>query len=618
MDLRCFICLEAVESLKVLKNHIRNQHTIFSSKVLQCNQGNPACQRTFSSHHNLYKHISKEHLYFKQPSRLYEISESLDEDYIDLNYPNSVTDYSVSVGGDEENFNVHEFEFLLSMYATPNMNRKNIADILSGVRTLMAGKFHHEDSFMNIETEAKFLNAMKVKRLTLQHKSLKFAYSPTLTNKNNMHVLKSKPVSCEVVSIEDLFKLIFSAPIILQAAKKYMSSFSPGICDIKDGTIASEWPENVLPYVIFYDEIECGNPLGAQKGLNKIGILMLSLRCFSTQMYSKLDNIYLLAAIPPHTKQYLNDIMGYFTSEIRLLQEEGIFFNGEKVYFKLIGICGDNLGQHQILGFVESFSANFPCISCKCTKTECRTGTTIDRSKLRSIENYNEDIELNDPSKTGLKFRSVLNEIPGFHVTQNVLFDMMHDCLEGVFNFGLAQIIHYIVENDMVSVSILNALIEKFPFGSKAIKPPTLKLRDIREKKLPLGAAQTCSLTFYLGLIIGHMMPENNPVWEYYLVLHQISIIVSYKTISLDYTEYLENLITTHHKMYMDVFKTHLRPKHHHLLHYKDTILKFGPLSHYWGMRFEGKNHEIKLYTQSMMSRVNLAKSIMIKDSHRI
>ena len=36
-----------------------------------------------------------------------------------------------------------------------------------------------------------------------------------------------------------------------------------------------------------------------------------------------------------------------------------------KDFFLFLGIVGDNLGLHQLMNFVESFSSNFPCRMCK-------------------------------------------------------------------------------------------------------------------------------------------------------------------------------------------------------------------------------------------------------------
>jgi len=60
--------------------------------------------------------------------------------------------------------------------------------------------------------------------------------------------------------------------------------------------------------------------------------------------------------------------------ELVSLQEEGIMIciDGKeiKIYFSLGLVLGDNLGLNSILGFVESFSANFYCQICRSPKQE--------------------------------------------------------------------------------------------------------------------------------------------------------------------------------------------------------------------------------------------------------
>lgn len=66
------------------------------------------------------------------------------------------------------------------------------------------------------------------------------------------------------------------------------------------------------------------------------------------------------------------------------------------VYFSLALIIGDNLGLHSILGFTESFMANYPCRFCKCSKIECNYQTVQNDNELRNEDNYSSDIVMNN------------------------------------------------------------------------------------------------------------------------------------------------------------------------------------------------------------------------------
>ncbi|XP_041475762.1 uncharacterized protein LOC121424221 [Lytechinus variegatus] len=59
-------------------------------------------------------------------------------------------------------------------------------------------------------------------------------------------------------------------------------------------------------------------------------------------------------------------------------------------------VIGDNLGLHESLGFVGSFSANYPCRFCKAPKEIIRRQLTPDSALLRSKETFHEDLALDD------------------------------------------------------------------------------------------------------------------------------------------------------------------------------------------------------------------------------
>ena len=85
---------------------------------------------------------------------------------------------------------------------------------------------------------------------------------------------------------------------------------------------------------------------------------------------------------------------------------------------------------------------------------------------LHNLHNYAEDLVLNDPASTGIKFPCVFNTFPNYHVTYNVIFDLMHDVLEGVCNFGMLEVIDYLVGKGYITVHLLDNLIQCFPFSN--------------------------------------------------------------------------------------------------------------------------------------------------------
>ena len=58
----------------------------------------------------------------------------------------------------------------------------------------------------------------------------------------------------------------------------------------------------------------------------------------------------------------------------------------------------------------------------------------------------------------------VFNSIPNYHDTYNVIFDLMHDLLEGVCKFGMLELINYLLGKGYFTVHLSDNLIRSFPF----------------------------------------------------------------------------------------------------------------------------------------------------------
>ncbi|KYN17821.1 hypothetical protein ALC57_09897, partial [Trachymyrmex cornetzi] len=67
----------------------------------------------------------------------------------------------------------------------------------------------------------------------------------------------------------------------------------------------------------------------------------------------------------------------------------------------------NNLGIHSICGLSEGFNANYPCRMCKHHRNEIAALTSLDINKLRTVQNYANDVLLQDLSLTGIKEKCV-------------------------------------------------------------------------------------------------------------------------------------------------------------------------------------------------------------------
>lgn len=159
-----------------------------------------------------------------------------------------------------------------------------------------------------------------------------------------------------------------------------------------------------------------------------------------------LKNIFIAALFKSKdVKNCGNDISFYKLIDIfNDIESNGIEIvtrNGkQKVYFCLGLIVGDNLALNSVLGFSRSFSSSYFCRLCKIEKTESKVKCEEDCSILRNLTNYNDDLNLNSPEKTGIGENSIFNKINKFHVVENFYADLLHDVLEGVLKYDL---MHY-------------------------------------------------------------------------------------------------------------------------------------------------------------------------------
>ena len=621
----CFICDITLSSYKFLVHHVSKNHVLSSCKQLTCKQN--GCLRVFQSAKSLYRHIRVSHatnVSLAAASGLVGSKVSIEP--FEETRPDAATlQYGLSENhagsGDEEMleddeslsdmYDIDEIAYILKMFAQPNLNRKNIFTIVESTKALLESKIGTEsNSFKNLETEHKLQKALSKLNLWLQPTKFVLNYVESVSKIQGKDSVKMRSVDCEVFSLKDLFKMILEVPHILEIAKQNMSSKTDSLNDIKDAHLLKDLPKDCFPYILFYDEVETGNPLGSHRGVHKMGMIYVSLRCFPPHFYSRLSNIFVYMVIPASANFYLSDILHRIVEDATELSNNGIHIGNSTYKFRLIGITGDNLGQHQLTGFVTGFTANFPCRVCRAPREVCQTSCSEDESLLRNEENYAEDVLINDVSRTGIKQDCVLNNIPDYHLTRNYIFDIMHDVLEGVANFGMCAVLLYYINEKVFSLEILNERIRLHSFGIHANRPPLVKFKNLEKDDLSYSASEMLNLVLHLSLIVGDVVPNDCMVWQYYLTLRKIVTILLLKSISESYINYLDVLISEHHSMYMNLFKRNLKPKHHFMLHYKRALLNTGPLCHNWAMRFESKNFQMKLFSQVIRSRVNLAKSI--------
>lgn len=136
-----------------------------------------------------------------------------------------------------------------------------------------------------------------------------------------------------------------------------------------------------------------------------------------------------------------------------------------------------------------------------------------DAVELRSKDNYQPHVSLNEPSKTGVKEDSCLNQLRYFHVTENISVDIMHNILEGIAPLEVKLMLqHLIYEEKMITLEQLNDWIASFQYGYGNVKnKPSviLKLRS-SDNAIKQTASQMWCLLLALSFLLGDLVDRKN------------------------------------------------------------------------------------------------------------
>lgn len=167
----------------------------------------------------------------------------------------------------------------------------------------------------------------------------------------------------------------------------------------------------VLPLDVYFDDVEPDNQTGSHSSDHSLGVIYYRIPCIPQYLLSSLDNIFVACIfLSNHRKDHNREIFAPVIDELKDLETNGIVVQTESehtIYFALCHILGDNLGQHAVTGFVESFNADYYCRFCKEHKNTMRRQLRENILVLRNRVNYENDVLSNNVSQTGIKTRCI-------------------------------------------------------------------------------------------------------------------------------------------------------------------------------------------------------------------
>lgn len=229
---------------------------------------------------------------------------------------------------------------------------------------------------------------------------------------------------------------------------------------------------------------------------------------------------------------------------------------------------------------------------------------TLENSKiLRTVDNYSKHVS---EHSFGIVEKCIFNDIPGYHVINNTSVDPMHDILEGICRYDMAKILSNLIDKEkFFTIDILNERMSTISSSSDKNVTPALKHEAIKNEKIILTASEMHYLVDNLVISVGDLIPLENPTWELYLMMRQITNIVLLDIISDKIIDFFSFTVSQYLKLYLELFQGKLRFKHHNLLHYGQLMRKFGPLKYMSSIRFEGKHKMFKNNSKVVTSRKN-------------
>ncbi|XP_033222722.1 uncharacterized protein LOC117176577 [Belonocnema kinseyi] len=370
---------------------------------------------------------------------------------------------------------------------------------------------------------------------------------------------------------------------------------------------------------MFFDAYETGNGMGAHCGAHNLGAAYTILHSIPPICRSSLQNIF-LAMLFHHDdlkKSGNSAVFSNFIDEFNYLVETGklvqIKTERIQVYFSLVVLEGDNLGLNKILGNSESFSANHFCRMCKMCKVDAQYAIIAENNLLRNEINYDTDVESNDFGSTGIKEGCVFNNVRHFPCVRNIIADLMHDLPEGVLAYEAGLIFHELVlVEKVIDFDIFNSILRTFDFQFESNRPPAVSVDQLRKKYIKMSGSEMMTFWTYAPIMFGRFIQEDNVFWQVFIKLRRILAILMSKQFDFECFDYLDNLITEHHAQYIELFGP-LKPKHHFMVHCSLVISMMGPLEQLQAMKDESKHRKSKLTSNSVSTRVNICKTIAIK-----
>jgi hypothetical protein len=649
----CFICKSGFSVLKLLSDHLKDFHKVSSSSSHECVHCGSFYERKQYLLH--LRNVFKIHRQLLEDNNIDIVPFDTESvvSFLGQNNDIPLQNKELNLGQDDQSFQNELSEIITKLIAgilssgkVPMSTKDNILElfrkfterllqeVVNRTTDIIKSDESVSEKVRQVSSIIKFSEVFS--KFDTKHKLDKY-----LLNKNMLVPVKEivldsdihfplrqgiqrqvySPIKMQYVPIHDSILQLLQKPGFFEMLDKQTSYSGKRFSSFRDGKFFRDgnFPSQIIFINVYFDEAEVANPLGSKSGKHKLANFYFSIQDMPRHYNSSIHNIILLCSLKSNDLKILsaNTVLNVIVSELLDLWKNGInFINaGQQMNVKvaLSQLSGDNLGIHTILGFSEGFNANFPCRRCKMKKSECQVAIQEDHSRIRTITDYNNDILVGNLSLTGINFESVLNKLPYHHVTNMVVFDIMHDLLEGVIPDLLNLVLNLYISKKYFDLDKINYRLESFDYGRhfRKSRPSQIKTSVLKgDTKSGQNASQNLCLVVSLPLILGDLVPANDNAWNLVLLIREVLDIVLCDTISKGGLIYLDSLVSEYCSTYQSVFKKKLKPKHHHLIHYSGAIKQIGTLKQYWSMTFEARHKLFKTTAHAVCNFINIPKTL--------
>lgn len=443
------------------------------------------------------------------------------------------------------------------------------------------------------------------------------------------------PVTFMYVSVKETMKRIVSDPTFIPAEHVNDGYF---LRDLKDGTAykSNEYfkqnPE-AHTLMLYSDGFELCNPLGAKRGFNKLVNIYMSVVEIEKHNRSKTENLFLVMSVrESDLKKNRNTIYRVLVEDLKEL-ENGIVHDGKLLKAGLLCQIGDNLEQHLVGGFKQSFAQNEICRYCYQEYDKLPDIDGIPKAAKRTKEEYDsicsrlESWEKGQPKVAdtrGIKYRCIFNELKAFHCIGQLPFDVMHDFHELVACDDAQSIIMALVNSGYFTLDAYNQRLDDIHFADYECgdKPLDVKARDEKLR----GKAMSIALHVrVMPLVISDILKDNHeqsPALDLLVLLHRLNEFMLADSLSVGDVITLQDLIIDYYstrKICCEIYTTfsHLKPKNHYLEHLPSQLLHFGPFTTVWTARFESHHRDFVNFMESSKNWINVLKTLCEKNQKR-